>query len=225
MSAANPTAAWPYVAGLAVGLCLFGLAGYRLVQRLPVTDLGVVPGRWVAAAAPVPVPAAAVSIGDPVPAPIAAAPAAGTDPVRLRIPRLGVDAAVTPVGVLPGGDLDVPADPAVLGWWSGSARPGVADGSVVVDGHVDSARDGAGALFRLRELRPGDAVEVGGDDGQVLRYVVTARRQYAKSGLPAAEVFGPTPGPRLVLITCGGRFDSGRRHYADNVVVYAVPET
>ena len=39
------------------------------------------------------------------------------------------------------------------------------------------------------------------------------------------EVFGPTPQPRLVLVTCGGSFDSARRHYADNVVVYALPRT
>lgn len=132
--------------------------------------------------------AAAAPREEPAPALTAAAPATGTQPVRLRIHRLGVDAAVQPVGVLPAGDLDVPADPAVLGWWSGSARPGAAD-SVLVDG-VGSARGGPGAFFRLRELRPGDAVEFTGGNGRVLLDVVTARRQYA-----------------------------------DNVVVYAVPET
>jgi len=27
----------------------------------------------------------------------------------------------------------------------------------------------------------------------------------------------------LVLLTCGGAFDEATHHYADNVVVYAVP--
>jgi hypothetical protein len=28
-----------------------------------------------------------------------------------------------------------------------------------------------------------------------------------------------------VLVTCGGTFDERRRHYSDNVVVYALPVT
>ncbi len=223
VSGVSPTGATRHVAGLVIGLSLLAVCQYQLAQRRPVSAVGVVPGGRVVTSAQAGATAAVAPSEESVPG-TAAAGVGGVEPVRLRILRLGVDARVTPVGVQPDGALDIPADPAVLGWWSGSARPGAADGSVVVDGHVDSARAGPGAFFRLRELRPGDAVEVGAGDGRVLPYVVTARRQYAKSALPAAEVFGPTPSPRLVLITCGGRFDSGRRHYADNVVVYAVPE-
>lgn len=41
--------------------------------------------------------------------------------------------------------------------------------------------------------------------------------------LDGAEVFAPGL-PRVVLISCGGTFDRRLRHYADNVVVVAVPE-
>jgi len=143
----------------------------------------------------------------------------------VRIPRLGIDAPVGAVDVLPDGQLDVPENAGTLGWWSGSARPGQSGGSTVIDGHVDTVRQGSGAFFALSTLVPGDAVEVVGRDGRVLPYTVSARREYAKRALPVTEVFGPTPQPRLVLVTCGGSFDSARRHYADNVVVYALPRT
>ncbi|GAA4578166.1 hypothetical protein GCM10023176_53540 [Micromonospora coerulea] len=42
---------------------------------------------------------------------------------------------------------------------------------------------------------------------------------------PTARVYGPTPGPELRLVTCGGEFDRRRGHYRDNVVVFAVAES
>jgi Sortase domain len=151
-------------------------------------------------------------------------PAPGSSkPVRLRIQRLGMDAPVVAVGILPAGDLDVPEDPSVIGWWAGGARPGGAKGSVVLDGHVDSAEHGLGVFAALRSAQVGDVVEVVSGDGGSRRYTVTARREYAKSSLPAAEVFSQDVAERLVLVTCGGRFDRATRHYDDNIVVYAVP--
>ena len=144
-------------------------------------------------------------------------------PVRLRLPRLHVDAPVLPVSVGPDGLLDVPANPRQLGWWNGSARPGPASGSVVIDGHVDSAASGLGAFFRLREARPGDEIVLENATGKSINYTVVARRSYAKTSLPAAQVFATAVSPRLVLLTCGGAFDEATHHYADNVVVYAVP--
>ena len=144
-------------------------------------------------------------------------------PVRLRLPRLHVDAPVLPVSVGSDGLLDVPDNPRQLGWWSGSARPGPASGSVVIDGHVDSASLGVGALFRLRDVRPGDEIVLENAAGESTGYTVMARRSYAKTSLPVAQVFATAVSPRLVLLTCGGAFDQATHHYADNIVVYAVP--
>jgi hypothetical protein len=46
--------------------------------------------------------------------------------------------------------------------------------------------------------------------------------QYAKEAFPTNAVYGPTPGPELRLVTCGGDFNRQRRSYVDNVVVYAM---
>jgi len=52
--------------------------------------------------------------------------------------------------------------------------------------------------------------------------VVDRIAHYPKAAFPTADVYGDVPGPELRLITCGGAFDEGTGHYADNVVVYAV---
>jgi hypothetical protein len=143
-------------------------------------------------------------------------------PVRLHLPALGVDAAVTPVDTGGDGGLVIPDDPEVVGWWRGGAAPGSAAGSVVLVGHVDTRTAGPGALFRAAALRPGDRVVLGTDTGDA-GYAVAAVRHYPKAQLPT-EVFATAGTPRLVLVTCGGAFDRRTGHYADNVVVYAVPE-
>jgi len=142
-------------------------------------------------------------------------------PVRLRIRALDVDAPVRAVGVGHDGALGVPENPRVLGWWSGSALPGQPRGSVVVDGHVDSARTGEGALFHLAQLVPGAQILVTTTAGTAT-YVVTARAIYARSSLPR-QVFDQHGAARLVLLTCGGSFNRRTHHYDDNVVVFATP--
>jgi hypothetical protein len=152
------------------------------------------------------------------PGPPAAARAPGLwTPERVAIAALKVGAPVDPVGVAAGGELEVPADPDRLGWWIGSALPGGRRGTVLIAGHVDTARDGQGALYRLESLPVGARIEVGAGDRTIV-YRVTARRSYAKARLPK-ELFRRDTPPQLALVTCGGAFRNGT--YDRNVVVYA----
>jgi hypothetical protein len=80
-----------------------------------------------------------------------------------------------------------------------------------------------GAIFNLPRARPGDQVLVITSSRQARSYRVVARRQYSKSALPAADIFTQAVTPRLILLTCGGAFDTATGNYLDNVVVYAVP--
>lgn len=141
--------------------------------------------------------------------------------MRLDVPALSITASVTPVDADAHGALAVPVDVGRVGWWRGGARPGSSSGTVVIDGHVDSARQGHGALFRLSQAVPGDAITLLTDRGEV-RYTVVARRAYLKAKLPT-DVFATGGRPRLVLITCGGQFVARTHHYRSNVVVYALP--
>jgi hypothetical protein len=65
-------------------------------------------------------------------------------------------------------------------------------------------------------------VSIATASGGPLTYRVVGRRTYAKQALPS-EVFATSGPARLVLITCGGPFNTVTHHYRDNIVVYAVP--
>lgn len=136
------------------------------------------------------------------------------------IPALGVHSVLVPLGVDAVGALVPPVSPSVAGWFTGGAAPGE-PGPTVIAGHVDS-RTGPGVFYRLRDLAPGDEVTVGRSDGTVARYRVTVLTVVAKKAFPTDTVYGPTPGPELRLITCGGEFDRSAGHYLRNVVVSAV---
>jgi hypothetical protein len=141
-------------------------------------------------------------------------------PIEVVLPARGVVAAVAPVGVLPGGRLLLPEDPRTVGWWAAGSAPGAPEGSVVVAGHLDTARDGPGALAALLDVAEGEPVELRDSDGTVHTYRVTTRQTMEKEALPS-DLFTTTGPPRLVLITCGGPFDERTHSYRDNVVVVA----
>ena len=149
--------------------------------------------------------------------------AAPTDPVRVRLPSIGVDAPVTPLGRLPDGTVDVPREWQTVGWFAEGPRPGDA-GPAVLLGHVDSVQ-GPAVFYRLRELRPGDVVQVSTADGQVAPFSVTRVAQYPKDAFPTDEVYLPTLQREVRLVTCGGIFDRGTGHYRDNVIVFAEAST
>lgn len=142
-------------------------------------------------------------------------------PGRLRIPAIGVDAPIVPVGLNPDGSMEVP--PATeVGWYEPGVRPGNPVGSAVLAAHVDYGGQ-RGAFFDLRSLPEGAEVLVSDEAGAIHRFVVDTRLQVDKDELPIEELFRPTGDPTLTLITCGGAFDSGARHYEDNIVVRAAP--
>jgi sortase (surface protein transpeptidase) len=135
----------------------------------------------------------------------------------------GKVAKVRPAGVRADGSLAVPDDPAQLGWWTGGAQPGERYGNVVIAGHVDAARFGLGVMAELLDARRGQLLVVRGD-GASLRYRITSVRRVVKARLTArSAIFAQDRPQRLVLITCGGSFDTRTHRYADNVVIEAEP--
>jgi sortase (surface protein transpeptidase) len=168
------------------------------------------------AATPVPVPSARATPGPPT---SAAVLARVPPPVHIRIPAIGVSAAVVRLGLNRDGTLQVPGDFDVTGWFTGGPAPG-ATGPAVIAGHIDSKR-GPAVFYRLRELRPDQEITVGRSDGSSVRFAVDGVAQYPKHAFPTEAVFGPSPEPLLRLITCGGVFDRSQRSYRDNVVVTA----
>ncbi len=196
-------------AALAGSLALSALGGGaaasgRASGVVPALEVGVAP--------------ATADEREPEPGPGPRAPA----PERVRAARVGLDARVVPIRTDRSGALRVPDDGGLVGWWAAGPRPGDATGTTVLTGHVDTWDEGAGVMARASRLRPGDRVDVGNARFSTA-YRVVGVRSYPKQALPA-DVFAGYGRPRLVLVTCGGAFDERTRSYADNVVVYALPE-
>ena len=143
------------------------------------------------------------------------------EPVRLRVPALGIDAPLTHLGVAPDQTIEVPADFAVPGWFDQGPRTGTA-GPAVILGHVDS-KAGPAVFYRLNRLPVGAEVFVDRADGSTVDFRVRGTQHVAKTAFPTDLVYAPTLEPSLRLVTCGGPFDHTRSSYLDNVIVYADP--
>ncbi len=148
---------------------------------------------------------------------------AAVPPVRVQVATAGVDVSVEPVGVLSDGNMELPADPAVAGWYEYGSDPGSEAGTTVVAAHVDSLKYGLGPFSKLKNVPAGTIITVTTSDGAAHDYAVESVQSILKTELPIDQIFDRDSAPRLTLITCGGQFDSGTGHYTDNIVLTAVP--
>lgn len=144
-------------------------------------------------------------------------------PTTVTLPRLGIRAPIASAAIdLQTGALGVPKNIDRVGWWRDGAAPGATAGTILLAGHVDSAKRGAGAFYALKSARRGDTIELRSDDGKTRRWRVSAMQRVRKSELPE-RIFTRTGERRLVLVTCGGPFSESTGHYRDNIVVTAAP--
>jgi Sortase domain len=214
---------------VAVGILVAMGSGSPAPAAAPSLAEGTV-GRQLIAARVLPGPS--TRDGGRSPAADARIPAANVDPgsaaeVSFRpLTLLLPGGATTPVlnsGLHADGSLVIPDNPATVGWWNGGAEVGDPYGSVVIAGHVDSARYGLGVMAQLRTLRLGQLVELRAGSLRQ-RYRITARQQVPQADLAAdSDAFRQDIAPRLVLITCGGAFDPARHRYQDNLLLFADP--
>ena len=58
-----------------------------------------------------------------------------------------------PVGTTPDGELEVPLNPKVVGWWHYGAKPGAKTGTAILAGHINYAGV-AGSMARDRQAQP-----------------------------------------------------------------------
>jgi LPXTG-site transpeptidase (sortase) family protein len=140
-------------------------------------------------------------------------------PVRLDIPSVEIHTRLVELGLNPDATLEVPAQPMLAGWYTGSPTSGERGPSVIA-GHVDSVETGPAVFYRLGQVERGARVDVTRQDGVVAHFTVTAVRSYAKSDFPTSTVYGDTSRATLRLITCGDWNDESHQ-YDGNVVVFA----
>jgi sortase (surface protein transpeptidase) len=80
-----------------------------------------------------------------------------------------------------------------------------------------------GPLARLAAVEQGARITVTAADGSTVRYRVSSVERIRKAALPTERLFDPDSRPRLVVITCGGRYLPEAGGYEDNIVVIARP--
>jgi sortase (surface protein transpeptidase) len=206
------------VAG-ALALALIPRQGARAPTQIPASE-SQPPAKLARMAATAPLRPIVVRGGRPQLGSEAAGPATNVDrpaePARLAIPSLGVRADVQRVGSTAIG-IEVP-QVGRAGWFDEGPRPGE-PGRAVMIGHLDS-QTGPGLFALLPGVERGTDVSITDERGAVHRFKVVGKAQVTKATFPSAAVYGPSPSPVLVLITCGGPYDPATG-YRDNVIVYA----
>ena len=146
------------------------------------------------------------------------------NPMRLKIPKIDVDAAFEYVGVTLDGEMDIPKSPENAAWFDLGARPGEI-GSAVVAGHF-GWKEGIPAVFdNLNKLSKGDKIFIEDEKGAVTTFVVRETREYGDKD-DASAVFGSNDGEaHLNLVTCGGVWNKAEKSYSKRLVVFADKET
>ena len=119
--------------------------------------------------------------------------------------------------------MEIPQDVDTVGWYRFGPAPGSTTGSAVLSGHVDDYRQGAGVFARIGDLGPGDPVRIVDQAGISRDFTVVAREEWAKGEVPLDRLFDRGGSSRMVLVTCGGSFNSSTLGYDDNIAITAVP--
>lgn len=142
-------------------------------------------------------------------------------PVRLRIPKINVDAPIDPMGLTPEGDMQAPGGLHNVGWYKFGPHPGDS-GSAVIAGHFGRSKDEELPVFeQLQALTAGDTIHVEDEKGQVVTFVVRKLQTFGQNET-AQNVFSSNDEKaHLNLITCQGAWDSTQQTYADRLVVFS----
>lgn len=140
-------------------------------------------------------------------------------PTRLRIPALGISAAIGRIQSGGSRILIPPDDYTTVGWWSGGVRPGARHGTAILVGHT--VHTGGGALDDLGQIRVGGRAVIEGLTAD-LPYVVSSVTVYRKGILAqkAAAIFSQRGPGRVAVVTCD---DWNGTTYLSNVVVILKP--
>ncbi|MFS8118949.1 MAG: class F sortase [Microcoleus sp.] len=140
-------------------------------------------------------------------------------PVRLKIPSINVDSAVSYVGLSPAGVMDTPTSKEDVGWYKLGQRPGE-NGNAVITGHYGWKNNEAAAFDSLNKLQKGDQLSVVDDKSAIITFVVRESRSYDPKA-DASDIFISKDGKsHLNLITCEGVWSNAKKSYSQRLVVF-----
>lgn len=142
-----------------------------------------------------------------------------SEPVRIKIPTIGVSSSLVDLGLDSEGVMETPEPVDKAGWFTPSPPPGI-PGATVIAGHVTWDQEPM-VFFKLGDLKKGDRVEVVRKDGINTVFEVTRIGSFPKDSFPTDAVYSQPDTSELRLITCGGDYDKASNRYLSNVIVWA----
>ncbi len=144
-------------------------------------------------------------------------------PIRLKIPKIKVNAAIEYIGINSKGEMGIPKLPRDAAWYNLGPRPGEI-GSAVISGHVNWYNGATSVFANLNKLKIGDEITVQDSKGVSITFVVRKIHEFT-SKEDASEVFVSNDGKaHLNLITCDGVWDKKTKQYSKRLVVFADKE-
>ncbi len=139
--------------------------------------------------------------------------------MRLIIPRLKIDVSLETVGINAKGEMAVPKNADIPGWYRGGVKPGE-QGNAVIAGHKDSVLGLPGVFMHLEKMQPGDLLAIEDASGSIIPFRVTDVQLYDFRTAPREKIFGKADASHLQLITCEGTWLAAHRSYDERLVVF-----
>ena len=139
-------------------------------------------------------------------------------PIRLKIPKIGVDANIEHIGLTPQNAMDTPKVSMNAGWFNLGPRPGDI-GSAVIDGHYGLGNRIPAVFDNLYKLKNGDKLYTEDEKGIITTFVVRDIRIYNKNQ-DALDIFNSNDGKaHLNIITCTGILDKISKNYSNRLII------
>lgn len=137
-----------------------------------------------------------------------------SNPARLVIPSIGLDASIESMGINTEGEIDVPSGTTnSVGWYKYGAKPGQ-KGAAILDAHVFAAFE------KLQYVQAGADMYIITSDNAMLHFVVVKKITYALSQITSEHLFASLAEHSMNLITCAGSLTPDRSTYDSRLVVY-----
>lgn len=144
-------------------------------------------------------------------------------PVRLKIPKINVNAAIEYVDLTPQGEMGAPKDLSKVAWFNLGPRPGER-GDSVIDGHFGWVKNTVVVFNDLDKLQKGDKIYVQDDKGASFTFVVQMLRSYGKTEDTSSVFISNDKKAHLNLITCEGVWNETQKTYSGRLVVFSDKE-
>ena len=148
-------------------------------------------------------------------------PGNSADPMQISIPSLSTEGYIQKVGIDANGQMAVPSNVHMAGWYVNSAVPGNR-GLSIIDGHVDGYTTKQGIFHNLNELRVNDIITITFGSGVKKNFQVFSNMSVPLSASDSA-LFSQNPAiaNQLNLITCTGLYDQAAKTYDQRAIISA----